>query len=480
MTGGLWLQLVVASVLAAFAFGALVMNRSLRVRQVGRWSPSRRAFRASLRMSSPAISFTHNDLPSETLYVLDGTAMLFHAYFSRESKSSELADAFFHPSAADAMTQRLSAAGKLRDLTGNGAMSSAALTVAALRFARFVRDVRPTYVAMAFDVSRKSLFRAELLPEYKQHRQETPLDLQLQLLLAPSVFSALGCQCFAQEGYEADDLMASLGRWARGRGLSVALLASDKDLLQLVDTGVHILNPQSFAITGPDDVRQKFGVLPRQVPDLFALTGDAADNVRGAEGIGGKTAAALLTRFGDIDGLFRALRLDGRPPLDERLVARLRQDDAKTGKAKAALMAELLREHYAQSTGAEASAAAQLDAALAAIAALPIRISAPKVLWALAELGEERARLFRSVVTLHTDLDWSAARLVAAPPGADDASSPLLPPMANAAPRPLDELSSALFRFEGEAASAPNLEELSPSLRRPVQLLRQQYHRLGR
>lgn len=479
MTGGLRLQLFFVFVLAGFAFGALAMNRSLRLCRAGRWSPSGGAFRASLHVSSPSTSFTHEDLPSETLYVLDGTAMLFHGYFSRESKSPELADAFFHRSTAIAMARQLSPAGELRDLSNKIVLSSAALTVAALRFARFVRDVQPSYVAMAFDVSRKSLRRAELLPEYKQHRQETPLELQLQLLLAPYVFSALGVQCFSQEGYEADDLMASLGRWARGRGLSVALLASDKDLLQLVDTGVHVLNPQTYAITGPDDVRQKFGVLPRQVPDLFALTGDAADNVRGAEGIGAKTAAALLTHFGDIDALFRCLHLDGRAPLHQRLVARLRQDDAKTAKAKTALMRDLLLEHYALSTGAIA-AAAQRDAALAAIAALPIRISAVKVLWALAELGEERARLFRSVVTLHADLDWSAARLTAAPVAADDTGSPLLPPLVNASPQRLDELSSALFRFEGESASAQRLEELSPSLRRPMQLLRLQYHRLGR
>lgn len=475
MTGGLRLQLLIVCAWMAFDVGALLMNRYF-----GRRSPCVRAFHASARMSSVSTTFTHKDLPSETLYVLDGTAMLFHAYFSREGRSSELVDAFFHPSAHEFIMQRLNAAGRPSGLPDAGTISSAALTVAALRFARFVRDVQPSYVAMAFDVSRKSLFRSEMLPEYKQHRHETPLDLQVQLLLAPSVFSALGCQCFAQQGYEADDIMASLGCWARSRGLSVALLASDKDLLQLVNTGVHILNPQTYAITGPQEVVEKFGVLPHQIPDLFALTGDAADNIRGAEGIGIKTGAALLNHFGSIQSLFRSLHLSDCPAMDRRLVERLSQGDAKTGKAKVAFMRELLLEHYVMSIGTTSSAMLQLEAAITAIEALPIRISAVKVLWSLAELGAERARLFRSVVTLQNELDWSAARLIPPSTGKDDHRNPLLQPLLNPSSGSLEELGSTLFRFEGESPVALRLEELSPSFKRPVELLRQQYHRLDR
>ncbi len=86
----------------------------------------------------------------------------------------------------------------------------------------------------------------------------------------------MGCNCFSKEGYEADDVMASLGVWARQRGLHVVHVSHDKDMLQLISPGTHVMHPRTLQILGVDEVRGKFGVSPTQLVDLLALMGDSA------------------------------------------------------------------------------------------------------------------------------------------------------------------------------------------------------------
>ncbi|CAM9254428.1 unnamed protein product, partial [Sphacelaria rigidula] len=159
---------------------------------------------------------------------------------------------------------------------------------------------------MAFDVGRDTTFRREIFPPYKAHRKPHPYDLTLQMPLAKALAEALGCQTFSLEGFEADDVMATLTRWARSAGLGVVVCSSDKDMCQLVRDRVHVMLPRSndYAILGDEEVKEKFGVKPRALPDLFGLVGDVADNIPGVKGIGLKGGSRLLERFGSLEGIF--------------------------------------------------------------------------------------------------------------------------------------------------------------------------------
>lgn len=131
-----------------------------------------------------------------------------------------------------------------------------ALTVMMLQFARFVRDVKPRYLAVAFDVTRTT-FRNDLYPAYKQHRSDISPHLVPLLGLAPSLIEKLGCRSYMKLGFEADDVMATLSKWGRGRGLNVVHVSADKDMLQLIGTGVHVMHPFTREIFGPDEVGRR-------------------------------------------------------------------------------------------------------------------------------------------------------------------------------------------------------------------------------
>lgn len=179
-----------------------------------------------------------------------------------------------------------------------------ALVAMAMSFARFIRDIKPKYLAIALDYGRAN-FRNDIFADYKSHRKENPASLTSQLKQSKAMLQTLGCRCFSEKGFEADDLMASLGVWARQRGLNVCHVSVDKDMLQLLDVGVHVMHPQSRVLTGPDDVFEKYGVWPETLCDLQALMGDSCDNIPGVRGVGLKTATMLLTHFDSVDRLYR-------------------------------------------------------------------------------------------------------------------------------------------------------------------------------
>ncbi|MFH5776079.1 DNA polymerase I [Paracoccus sp. NGMCC 1.201697] len=160
----------------------------------------------------------------------------------------------------------------------------------------------PTHVAVVFDHSSKT-FRNEIYPLYKANRPEPPQDLRPQFPLTREATRAFNIACIETEGFEADDIMASLACQARDAGGRVTIISSDKDLMQLVGNGVEMMDPIKNKPIGPDEVREKFGVAPDRVIDVQALAGDSVDNVPGAPGIGIKTAAQLIEEFGDLETL---------------------------------------------------------------------------------------------------------------------------------------------------------------------------------
>lgn len=161
----------------------------------------------------------------------------------------------------------------------------------------------PTHFAVIFDAGSYT-FRNDLYPEYKAQRPPPPEDLRPQFPVIRDAVRAFNVACIEQEGYEADDLIATYTTQAVSAGAQVSIVSSDKDLMQLlVHPGVVLVDTMKDKRTGPDGVLEKFGVRPEKMIDLQSLAGDSVDNVPGVPGIGVKTAAQLLDEFGDLDTL---------------------------------------------------------------------------------------------------------------------------------------------------------------------------------
>jgi len=169
-----------------------------------------------------------------------------------------------------------------------------------------LRDEQPTHVAAAFDVSRKT-FRSELFPEYKAQRAKSPEEFGGQVELTKEVLGALGIPVMAIEGYEADDIIATLATQAAERGFDVLVVTGDRDSLQLVDDSVTVLYPKrgvsELTRFTPEEVEKKYGVTPAQYPDIAALRGDNSDNLPGVPGVGDKTAAKWIRQYGSLTAL---------------------------------------------------------------------------------------------------------------------------------------------------------------------------------
>jgi DNA polymerase I len=160
----------------------------------------------------------------------------------------------------------------------------------------------PTHIAVIFDYSEKT-FRNEIYKDYKAHRPPVPEELVPQFGLIRDAVKAFNIASLEQEGYEADDLIATYAKQVRATGGDAIIVSSDKDLMQLVGSGVSMLDTMKNRTIGPDEVRERFGVPPEKVVDVQALAGDSTDNVPGVPGIGVKTAAELINEYGDLDTL---------------------------------------------------------------------------------------------------------------------------------------------------------------------------------
>lgn len=205
------------------------------------------------------------------------------------------------------------------------------------------RDFGPERVAAVFDAGGDG-GRREIYEDYKANRSPPPDDLAPQFPIVRAAVDALGIRRIEQVGWEADDVIASYARRAVEQGISVVIVSSDKDLMQLVtmpEDGPSILlyDTMKQQVLGPPEVLAKFGVTPEKLGDLLALTGDSSDNIPGVPGIGPKTASALLDEFGDLEGV-----LAGAPTLKqkkrrERLIENA--DDARLSRRLVELHTEI-------------------------------------------------------------------------------------------------------------------------------------------
>jgi 5'-3' exonuclease len=183
-------------------------------------------------------------------------------------------------------------------------------------FSRFLgqllEEVRPTHVAAAFDESLTHSFRNQLYPDYKANREPAPPELKLQFARCKAVAAALGIPVCAHGSFEADDLIGTLAARMRGAGHELIIMSRDKDLAQILQPGDFLWDYPTGRKIGYANVPDVFGVKAEQIADFLALTGDAVDNIRGVPGIGAKTAAALLRKFADLDGIYADLPATAR------------------------------------------------------------------------------------------------------------------------------------------------------------------------
>jgi len=181
------------------------------------------------------------------------------------------------------------------------------------------RGSGPTHLAVIFDASEKT-FRNEIYKDYKAHRPPAPEELVPQFPLIRDAVKSFNIPCLEQDGYEADDIIATYAKEAVAAGGNVTIVSSDKDLMQLIRPGIVMLDTMKNRTIGPDEVRERFGVPPEKVVDVQALAGDSTDNVPGVPGIGVKTAAELINEYGDLKTLLERAGEIKQPKRRERLI----------------------------------------------------------------------------------------------------------------------------------------------------------------
>ncbi|MCG3174698.1 MAG: DNA polymerase I [Myxococcota bacterium] len=207
-----------------------------------------------------------------TICLVDGSSYIFRAYF-----------------------------GNRRPMSADGVPTNAVYAFATMML-KLMREKNPDYIAVAFDTKHPG-FRRDIYPEYKSHRPPPPEDLIPQFDLIHQLCDAINSHRLMCDAWEADDIIATLAREARENGMDVVVVSSDKDLMQLLRPGVRMIDSMKDAEITLDTVREKFGVPPELVPDVQALCGDASDNVPGVPGIGEKTAGALVSEYGGLEGV---------------------------------------------------------------------------------------------------------------------------------------------------------------------------------
>lgn len=215
----------------------------------------------------------------KTVYILDSYGLIYRAYFALLN----------HP------------------LTNSSGANISAVVIFFRNLKALIDKYKPAYLAAAFD-SRTKTFRHEMYAEYKANRAKTPEDLHAQVPWIEEILTRLGVPVLRVDGYEADDIIATVARKCAQEGYQCRILSGDKDLLQLVSDTCKEMQPDKanggWETMGMEEVIAKWGIGPEKILDYLSLVGDAADNVPGVKGVGEKTALKLLGQYETLDGIY--------------------------------------------------------------------------------------------------------------------------------------------------------------------------------
>ncbi|NPA57788.1 MAG: 5'-3' exonuclease [Aquificae bacterium] len=192
----------------------------------------------------------------------------------------------------------------LPPLTNQAGMPTGAIYGFVRMVSKLISQLQPQYIAVVFDLPGKT-FRHDRYEEYKATRKETPDDLKVQIPYLKKVLELFGIKILEKEGFEADDIIATLSKKAREEGFEVIVVTPDKDMLQLIEEGISILNPVSEKLYDREAVKEKYGVYPEQFIDYLSMVGDSVDNIAGVKGVGPKTAAKLLEQYGSLEKILQ-------------------------------------------------------------------------------------------------------------------------------------------------------------------------------
>jgi DNA polymerase-1 len=227
-------------------------------------------------MNNAEILNNSPEISKETVYLIDGSGYIFRAYYA------------------------------VAPLTTKDGFPTNALYGFTRMLGKLLSIPESSHMAMVFD-SGKLTFRNELYSEYKANRSECPADLVPQMPLFRDISVALGLPVFEAVGYEADDIIGTLTKKLKALGHDVVIVSGDKDLCQLVESGVKIWDTMKDKKFGIEGVQEKFGVAPEFVVDVLALMGDSSDNIPGLSGVGPKTATQLVQQYGSVEKIIESV-----------------------------------------------------------------------------------------------------------------------------------------------------------------------------
>ena len=225
----------------------------------------------------------------KTLYLIDGSSYIFRAFFG--------------------VRQQLS--------TSKGFPTNALYGFINM-IQKVIRDEKPDYLVVAFDSPEKT-FRHELYTEYKANRDAPPEELAQQFPFFEPLVEAYGLSSLRRPGFEADDIIGTLAKKGEQAGLEVSIVSGDKDMMQLISPNVHMLDTMKNKKFVDADVIEKFGVGPGQVIEVMGLMGDSSDHIPGVAGVGPKTAAELIQKFGSIKSLYERIDKVEKKKVKEKL-----------------------------------------------------------------------------------------------------------------------------------------------------------------
>ena len=205
----------------------------------------------------------------QRLFLIDGSSYIYRAYFA------------------------------IRHLSNSQGMATNAIYGFTNMLLKVIRELKPDQLAVIFD-SKGPTFRKEIYPDYKANRAAMPEDLVPQIPYIKRIVQAFNLPGIEMPGYEADDIIATLAKKFSAEGMEVTVVTGDKDLMQIVDDHIQLLDTMKDKVYGPAEVAERFGGADKVI-EVQALSGDSSDNIPGVPGIGEKTAKMLIDEFGDVE-----------------------------------------------------------------------------------------------------------------------------------------------------------------------------------